>query len=109
MNTKEIKEDYYEKWQENYYNNRYIDIMKYLSKKDIALIGKLGIIVEEKIYTDHELEIIYLAMLEYYKNDDMDKEDLALSKSLTGSGLSRKIYNELLNKVYKINHCGNVC
>lgn len=31
-----------------------------------------------------------MKVLNYYKNDEMDKEDLELSKSLDGTGVSQK-------------------
>ena len=97
------KEFNYEKWKENYYNNRHIDIIKFLSKEDIELIKKLNVKIEQKVYTEHELEILYLELLEYYKADDIDKEDLEFTKSLDGTGVAEEQYHSLVEKFNKIN------
>lgn len=70
----------YEEWKDKYYNKEYIEIMKFLSNEDIEVAKKLCITIENKIYTEYELEIVYMKVLNYYKNDEMDKEDLELSK-----------------------------
>lgn len=69
---------------------------------------KLGITIENKIYTEYELEIVYMKVLNYYKNDEMDKEDLELSKSLDGTGVSQKEYDDLLGKIEKLNNHYNL-
>ena len=70
----------YEEWKDKYYNKEYIEIMKFLSNVDIEVAKKLCSTIENKIYTEYELEIVYMKVLNYYKNDEMDKEDLELSK-----------------------------
>lgn len=93
------KELNYEEWQEKYYNNRNIDIMKYINKEDIELIKKLNIDIEEKIYTEHELELLEMAILQYYKEKGMSKEDMEFTKTLEGTGVTRKEYNKVLEKL----------
>ena len=98
----------YEEWKDKYYNKEYIEIMKFLSNEDIEVVKKLGITIENKIYTEYELEIVYMKVLNYYKNDEMDKEDLELSKSLDGTGVSKKEYDDLLGKIEKLNNHYNL-
>lgn len=93
------KELNYEEWQEKYYNKRHIDIMKYITKEDIELIKKLNIDIEEKIYTEHELELLEMDILQYYKEKGMSKEDLEFTKSLDGTEVTRKEYNKVLDKL----------
>ena len=67
----------YDKWDDDYHNNKCINILDLISKKDIETIRKLNIKVEEKIYTKCELEVLYLDLLQYY-NDDIDEKELEL-------------------------------
>lgn len=95
------KELNYEEWKEKYYKDRTIDIMKYITKEDIELIRKLNIEVEKKIYTEHELEILEMDLLQYYKDNDINKEELEFTKNLEGTGVSEEEYNMLLKKLEK--------
>ena len=98
----------YDKWDDDYHNNKCINILNLISKKDIETIRKLNIKVEEKIYTKCELEVLYLDLLQYY-NDDIDEKELELLKplgiikNLDETEVSREEYNELLEKVYPYN------
>lgn len=49
----------YEEWKDKYYNKEYIEIMKFLSNEDIEVAKKLGITIENKIYTEIEIKIIF--------------------------------------------------
>ena len=71
----------YDKWDDDFHNNRCINILDLISKEDMKTIRKLNIEVEEKIYTKYELEVLYLNLLEYY-NDDIDEKELELLKPL---------------------------
>lgn len=95
------KELNYEEWKEKYYKDRTIDIMKYITKEDIELIRKLNIEVEKKIYTEHELEILEMDLLQYYKDNDINKEELEFTKNLEGTGVSEEEYSMLLKKLEK--------
>lgn len=96
------------KWDDDFHNNRCINILDLISKEDMKTIRKLNIEVEEKIYTKYELEVLYLNLLEYY-DDDIDEKELELLKplgiikNLDETEVSREEYNELLEKVYPYN------
>lgn len=98
----------YDKWDDDFHNNRCINILDLISKEDMKTIRKLNIEVEEKIYTKYELEVLYLNLLEYY-DDDIDEKELELLKSLgiiknlDETEVSREEYNELLEKIYPYN------
>ena len=91
----------YDKWDDDYHNNKCINILDLISKKDIETIRKLNIKVEEKNYTKCELEVLY--------HDDIDEKELELLKplgiikNLDETEVSREEYNELLEKVYPYN------
>ena len=94
----------YEKWKDKYYNKEIVDLKKHLSEKDFELLSKLGIAVEDKIYTEHDFELLNMELIEYYIDDDMTEEELEFSKSLDGTGVSKEEYDELLNHVEEINN-----
>lgn len=92
----------FEEWSEKYHNKEIMDLKKYLTEKEIETIKKLGIDIKDKIYTEYEIEVLDMKLLAYYKSNDMDSEDLKMSKSLYGTGVSRKEYNKILDKVNEI-------
>lgn len=53
----------YEEWRDRYNNYGYIEITKYLSKKYIDIAKKLKIKIENKLYTQRELEALHLELL----------------------------------------------
>lgn len=63
----------------------------------------MGIEIKDKIYTEYEFELLDMDLIVYYKSDEMDEEDLKMSKSLDGTGVTRKEYNELINKIHNLN------
>ncbi len=98
-----LKEFNYEEWDKKYHTEEFIDLNKYFNKKDKQILDKLGIKVQDKIYTNYEFDVLEEKYLLYYRDEkEMDDEDLKLSKSLEGTGVSREEYNKLLEKINKI-------
>lgn len=87
---------------DEYGNKRYIEEVRKLDKKYIEIAKKLGITIEDKLYTEYELETLDMELMQYYKSNDMEEQDLKYTKALDGTGVSRDEYNELLEKVSKI-------
>ena len=106
----ETKDDFYEKWKEKYYNKKYIEIEKYLTEFDFDILTKLGIIVEKKIYTEHEFEVLNMSLLEYYDDpeEDLSEEEKQYQKSLEGTNVSRENYNKVLDRINEINSIYNL-
>lgn len=102
---REINDKEYKEWDEKYHNLEVIDVKKHLSSKDIKILKKLGIKVKNKIYTEYEFECLTMDLLAYYDDPEMDlsEEEKEFQKSLDGTNVSREEYNEVLNKVQKIN------
>ncbi len=102
---REINDKEYKEWDEKYHNLELIDVRKHLSSKDIKILKKLGIIVKNKIYTEYEFECLTMELLAYYDDPEMDlsEEEKEFQKSLDGTNVTREEYNEVLNKVQKIN------
>ena len=102
---REINDKEYKEWDEKYHNLEVIDVKKHLSSKDIKILKKLGIKVKNKIYTEYVFECLTMDLLAYYDDPEMDlsEEEKEFQKSLDGTNVSREEYNEVLNKVQKIN------
>ena len=110
----EIKNDYdrfnrnvyidtfdFDSWYDKYSTDEIVDIKKFLGMDDINLLKKLNIKIKNKIYTEQEVEILIMDLLSYYIADDMEIEELKMSKNLP-KDISRKEYNKLLEKINKI-------
>lgn len=93
----------YEKWKDKYYNKKVVNIKECLDENDIDILKKLKVEVEDKIYTEHEWEILYLAVLEYYDSTELSDEEKKMQKTLEGTGINREQYNYLLEKINNIN------
>lgn len=88
----------YETWHERYLKKEFINIKEHLDSNDIEILNKLGINIEDKLYTEHEFDVIDGELLKYYLSDDMDEEEKKESVPLDGTGVSREEYNWVLKK-----------
>lgn len=91
----------FDNWYDKYSTEEIVDIKKFLNRDDINLLKKLNIKIKNQIYTEQEVEILNMDLLSYYIADDMDEEELKMSKNLPKDA-SRKEYNKLLEKINKI-------
>ena len=91
----------FESWYDKYSTEEIVDIKKFLNRDDINLLKKLNIKIKNKIYTEQEVEILSMDLLSYYIADDMEIEEINMSKDLP-KDVSREEYNNLLEKVNKI-------
>ena len=91
----------FDSWYDKYSTDEIVDIKKYLNRYDITLLKKLNIKTKNKIYTEQEFEILNMDLLSYYVADDMEIEELKMSKNLP-KDISREEYNKLLEKINKI-------
>ena len=92
-----------EGWREMYMNKEIVDLKKYFNNEEFDLFRKLGIEIKDKIYTEYEFEILDMDILAYYKDDDMTKEELEITKNLEETGVSKEEYEKLLKKMEEIN------
>lgn len=99
----ELEHKKYLEWNETYHNEEIVDLKKHLSAEDFEIIVKLGSKIKDKVYTEYEFEVLNMELLAYYKTEDMNEEELKEVKSLEGTGVSRKQYNDLMEKIEKIN------
>ena len=91
----------FDSWYNKYSTEEIVDIKKFLNRYDINLLKKLNIKIKNKIYTEQEVEILNMDLLSYYIADDMEIEEINMSKDLP-KDVSREEYNNLLEKVNKI-------
>lgn len=91
----------FDSWYDKYSTEEIVDIKKFLGMGDINLLKKLNIKIKNKIYTEQEVEILNMDLLSYYIADDMEIEEINMSKDLP-KDVSRKKYNKLLEKINKI-------
>lgn len=91
----------FDSWYDKYSTEEIVDMKKYFNRDDITLLKKLNVKIKNKIYTEQEFEILNMDLLSYYIADDMDEEELKMSKNLPKDA-SRKEYNKLLEKINKI-------
>ena len=91
----------FDSWYDKYSTDEIVDIKKFLGMDDINLLKKLNIKIKNKIYTEQEVEILIMDLLSYYIADDMEIEELKMSKNLP-KDISREEYNNLLEKINKI-------
>lgn len=85
-------------WHEKYLNKGVINIMKYLDSNDIEILKKLGIEIENKLYSCHNFDVIDGELILYYINDDMTEEEMKESKTLESTDVTRSEYNWVLKK-----------
>lgn len=92
----------FEEWQKEYRNKKIIDFYSDLTQDDIEVLNKLGIEVKKELYTEYEYEMLKCDVGAYYKDDDYGPEDLEYVKPLENTGISFKRYQELLDKMDKL-------
>lgn len=92
----------YIEWCDKYHNKEILDVKRFFTTKEIKILEKLGIEIKNKIYSQYDIEILRMDFISYYSDNDMDNEELAISKSLSGTGAGREEYNQLLDKINSI-------
>ena len=112
----------YEEWNEKYHNKKFIDLSMYFSPEQKELLKKFDIILEEKLYTEFEFDVIDEKLILFYKDEEeMDEEELKECEELgnklgsfvpKGAGVmvddyGKKIVNkfgkDILREVAKLN------
>lgn len=87
---------------EKYHNLPVVDLKNELSSESIEIIKKLGIKVEEKIYTEYEFDVLEMEISNYYIYDGMTEEELSYIKSLDGTGITNNDVEKVLHEIYEI-------
>lgn len=90
----------YKMWYYFYSNKRIINIYKYFNQDEQNILNKLGIKLENKLYTKKEFELMDMYLYKYYevdKKDNIIENALLLEKSI-----SKNEYENILNIFNKI-------
>ena len=87
-----MNKDDYDVVRQNYINKKEIDIYNHFTKKQIEILSKLNIIIENKLYTIYDFDIKQSELLKYINNKQI----------LTNTGITDDEYNEIINIFYKI-------
>ena len=65
----------YEEWNDKYHNRKFINLIDYLNDNDMNILNKLGISVEDKEYTEYELDIIKQELNQYDDRFEIEEYD----------------------------------
>lgn len=87
-----MNKDDYDVVRQNYINKKEIDIYNHFTKKQIEILSKLNIIIENKLYTIYDFDIKQSELLKYINSKQI----------LTNTGITDDEYNEIINIFYKI-------
>lgn len=87
-----MNKDDYDVVRQNYINKKEMDIYNHFTKKQIEILSKLNIIIENKLYTVYDFDIKQSELLKYINNKQI----------LTNTGITDDEYNEIINIFYKI-------
>lgn len=99
MENKEVEERI-ENYKRRYLNEPRIDIMKYVNKETKEIFNRLGIVIENKLYTEYEYDLIDEKVLEYYV-DETDPTYVP-PKLLSEKNVSKEEYDNVLEVFSKI-------
>ncbi len=66
-------------WYNNYINHNFIDISKYLSVTDKKNLENLGLLIEEKLYTQRDFELFSIKLFGLYESS-LKKQNNILKK-----------------------------
>jgi len=96
-----------EEFKKRYFEKRFIDLKDKLDKNDIAILNKLGIVIEDKLYTEYEFDIIPMHLVKYYNEDEetgdiIFEEEKADNKLLRQCNVSPREFFYIIDKVYKV-------
>ena len=82
-----MNKDDYDVVRQNYINKKEIDIYNYLTQKQIEILSKLNIIIENKLYTIYDFDIKQSELLKYINN----------KQKLYDINITDEEYNEIIN------------
>lgn len=104
---KDIIDEEYNNWDKKYHTLEYIDLYSIFNEEEKVTLGKLGIEIKNKKYTEYEYELIQTE-LNYYM--DIDEEDPEVVKSLESTrkniedkGVTQEEFDNIINKIDSLN------
>ena len=91
-----------DKWKEKYRTEEIVNIKEEFTIEELALLKKLGVELKDKVYTEYEFEILDGEVIKFYYEDEMTNDEKEECIPLP-EGVSREEYNNLVEKISKIN------
>lgn len=90
----------YRIWYYQYSNKKIINMYKYFNQEELNLLNKLGIALENKLYTKKEFELMDMHLYNYYEVDE--KDNIIENALLLEKSISKNEYENILNIFNKI-------
>ena len=102
-----------EEFMKEYFEKRFINLKNKLNEKDIEILNKLKIGIEDKIYTEHEFELILMKLVRFFNEDKetgdiIFEEEKADNKLLKRCNVSTKEFLYIIDKMYEIEEYYNL-
>lgn len=89
-----------ENWKEIYYNKKIINLAKNLNDNEIVILNKLGILIEDKVYTEYEYDMVKQKISFYFDDEEDLNGKLKLNeKMLKNKNVTINEFNNILNKL----------
>lgn len=96
-----------EEFRKNHFEKRFIDLKDKFNENDIEILNKLGIEIEDKIYTEYEFELISMKLVRFFNEDKetgdiVFEEEKADNEFLRQCNVSPREFFYIIDKVYKV-------
>lgn len=84
----------FNEWYNNYANEKKINLITYFTSKDLFILKKLDIKLNNKFYTEKEFNLLNEDLFEYYETDNQD--NIIQNKLLKQKKVSKFDYKRIL-------------
>lgn len=84
----------FNEWHYNYSNEKKINLITFFTERDLSVLEKLEILINNSLYTEKEFDLLYEFLFEYYKIDEND--NIIQSKLLKKKKVSKNDYERIL-------------
>ncbi len=104
---KDIIDEEYNNWDKKYHTLEYIDLYSIFNEEERATLGKLGIELKNKKYTEYEYELIQRELYNYMDIDEEDPEVVEMlkttRKNIADKGVIQEEFDKLIKKIDSLN------
>lgn len=90
------------KMMQKYHDLPVVDVMHEVSQESIEIIRKLGIEVEDKIYTEYEFDVLDMKVSDYYIYEGMTEDEKKYIKSLDGTGVTQEDVTKVEHELFEV-------
>lgn len=89
-------------WSAHYHKDEKYDLKQIFTEEELDIIKRLKIEIQDKIYTEYELDVLEMDVFDYYQDEDDEPEDLEYKKELSEVGVRQEEYGNLLDRFNSI-------